>query len=496
MQSMQRQIGKLWNRGPGDNAKVSVLLNDYEDADKVLAQIIDNAKLWKESWGNLVTSQLQIVTEYESLYDPIVGASDGLGRQATPTPPLQLERTFKLKTAYGDLMAELMAEMEMIEEHILKPATEARDCIAPIRKTIKKRENKRLDYEKLQDKAIKLQRKPGRTPKEDAAYAKAETEVTRAAEQEFAIADEHLRQTLPPIITASFDLVPPLLNNLVLIQNRLLGLYYTTLHGYCEESGFPSPPPPMEEVVAIWNAAAGPVRSEIETISFITRGKANYQAPTPGSLRDPARSATLPVNMNGPRRPSSGLISNPHPRTLRVPSKASLRPSSPAPDTHSTSPAPSYNKRPDYSHATDFTTATMLGGAAVQRSTAALSPGDTQHRGRDYFGTARVGRSSVSPSPSPSLLTSASASATASRLAAAKKKPPPPPPPPKRLPSTQPEEWVVAQYTFVGQGAGDLSFQDGDRIRVVKRTGTDQDWWAGELRGVRGNFPANYCKPL
>lgn len=39
MQSMQRQFGKLMNRGPGDNAKVSVLLNDYEDADQLLARV-------------------------------------------------------------------------------------------------------------------------------------------------------------------------------------------------------------------------------------------------------------------------------------------------------------------------------------------------------------------------------------------------------------------------------------------------------------------------
>lgn len=35
-----RKVGKLMNRGPGDNAKVSVLLNDYEDADRVLAKVI------------------------------------------------------------------------------------------------------------------------------------------------------------------------------------------------------------------------------------------------------------------------------------------------------------------------------------------------------------------------------------------------------------------------------------------------------------------------
>jgi len=39
MNSMHRQFGKLMSKGPGDNAKVSVLLNDYEDADKALTKV-------------------------------------------------------------------------------------------------------------------------------------------------------------------------------------------------------------------------------------------------------------------------------------------------------------------------------------------------------------------------------------------------------------------------------------------------------------------------
>jgi hypothetical protein len=93
-----------------------------------------------------------------------------------------LERTFKLREAYDELKTELLGEIAVIEEKILKPATHARDCIAPIRKTIKKRENKRVDYEKVQEKVTKLQRKPGRSPKEDAALAKLEDEVSRAAD--------------------------------------------------------------------------------------------------------------------------------------------------------------------------------------------------------------------------------------------------------------------------------------------------------------------------
>ncbi|KAK4188992.1 hypothetical protein QBC35DRAFT_450747 [Podospora australis] len=474
MQSMQRQFGKLLRKGPGDNAKVSVLLKDYEDADKVIAQILENARLWKDSWDALMNSQLQIVTEFESLYDPVVGATDGHGREAIPTPKQQLARSFRLREVYSDLRTELLQDITAIEERIIRPGTDARTLIAPIRKTIKKRENKRLDYEKAQDKVTKLQRKPGRTPKEDASLSKYHDEMTRAAD-EFGIADEHLRQTLPPLIQATFNLVPPLVENLVLIQNRLLGMYYTALHDYCEEVGFPSPPPPMDEVIATWNAAFGPVKSQIEQISFL-RAKAN-----------------LPPPSNGIRRAATGLIPSsnaPKPRAMRIPSgtNSSLYAPTPTPQPDS-SPSSSTSsffnnreKRPDWANPTDFTTATHLGGGQVDRSrNRSVSPNNPQpSNGNGNVGVQR-----------PAYLTN-SPSASALQSIAGKKKPPPPPPPVKR----KPEEFVVALYDFTGQGQGDLSFKEGDRIKIVEKTQTDQDWWKGELNGVQGSFPANYCKPF
>ncbi|KAK3899314.1 hypothetical protein C8A05DRAFT_37076 [Staphylotrichum tortipilum] len=472
MQSMQRQFGKLWNRGPGENAKVAVLLNDYEDADNVLAKIIDNAKMWRDSWDSLASSQLQIFTEYEGLYDPIVGASDGQSRNAVPTPPLQLERTFKLKTAYAELKTDFVEELGMIEERVMKPATDARESIAPIRKTIKKRENKRVDYEQAQEKALKLQRKSPRTPKEDAALAKADAEVARAGE-EFGIADGHLRTTLPPIITATFDLVGPLLSNLVLIQNRLLGLYYTTLHTFCTEFGFPSPPPPMADVIATWDAAFGPVRTQVESISFIARGKAVHQPMSAGTGLPPSPTTRgPPTTTAGIRRSTTGLISGPKARALRTPSM-------PLPQEEDQAASGTSHTRArgvDPSNATDFTTAAILGGAAVSRPASSALAAK-----RGTIGAL----SAVNTASMPQLRDAALAGV-------AKKKPPPPPPPPKK----KPDEWVVALYAFTGEGGGDLSFREGDRIRVVKRTGTDQDWWVGELGGAQGNFPANYCKPL
>jgi amphiphysin len=130
-------------------------------------------------------------------------------------------------------------------------------------------------------------------------------------------------------------------------------------------------------------------------------------------------------------------------------------------------------RRPDYLAPTDFTTATILG------QTPSATPGSDRSRG-DYFGAApQHGSAAVSPG-----------------LNGLAKKRPPPPPPAKRIPSTKQEEFVVAQYDFSGQGGDDLSFREGDRIKIVKKTNTDQDWWVGELGGIRGNFPANYCKAI
>lgn len=71
------------------------------------------------------------------------------------------------------------------------------------------------------------------------------------------------------------------------------------------------------------------------------------------------------------------------------------------------------------------------------------------------------------------------------------KKPPPPPPRPRKSTS----ELMVAQYSYDALQNDELSFQEGDRILLLKRTESDDEWWVGELNGKRGSFPASYCIP-
>lgn len=96
---------------------------------------------------------------------------------------------------------------------------------------------------------------------------------------------------------------------------------------------------------------------------------------------------------------------------------------------------------------------------------------------------------------SPSFSSATSNSGVSSSLAsaaAAKKKPPPPPPKKKHLGVK--ETWVRAIYDFEGQAPGDLSFSEGERIKVTKKTESVDDWWEGEVGGNKGAFPANYVE--
>lgn len=50
----------------------------------------------------------------------------------------------------------------------------------------------------------------------------------------------------------------------------------------------------------------------------------------------------------------------------------------------------------------------------------------------------------------------------------------------------------VAMYTYESNEQGDLTFQQGDIITVLKKEG---DWWTGTVAGKTGVFPSNYVKP-
>jgi hypothetical protein len=55
---------------------------------------------------------------------------------------------------------------------------------------------------------------------------------------------------------------------------------------------------------------------------------------------------------------------------------------------------------------------------------------------------------------------------------------------------------VRALFNFKGEQEGDLAFQKGDIITIIKRSNTQNDWWTGRLNGKEGIFPANFVEDV
>lgn len=250
-----------------------------------------------------------------------------------------------------------------------------------------------------------------------------------------------------------------------------------------------------------WDQDFRPVQKEIETgLNCISSGKTVRMSMR---IEEKPHGSVTGLNIrNGissqtHRRPSQhSLDDKPHGSVTglnirngvqqRLPSTQqsnALKPP-PSPAISATSDPPSPDYRQDRPRITSAPSQTALGLATPNyNSFAVMSPlprDPAMHapagpRG-DYFGRDRL--------PSGSTMAS---------IAAGKKKPPPPPP--KRIPSTQ-GFFVTALYDFAGEGQGDLSFREGDRIKVIKKTESTDDWWEGELKGAQGSFPANYCQAI
>ncbi|TQS37553.1 hypothetical protein Golomagni_01967 [Golovinomyces magnicellulatus] len=458
MKSVNRQFGKLMRKNHGDTTNIAVLLNDFEEADKILSKFIEACKAWRDSWISILSVQLASTSMFKELYDPIMGTNERKGPEPIVTPVEKLDRVQKLQLVQRELKSDLLEEVKMIDCSIINPAVNTKELIQPLKKMIKKRENKRLDWEMYVNRVDGYLKKMKRTDRENTALTKAEEDAAQAANT-LKLADDHLREILPPIISAAVSILPHLTEAQIMVQTSLLAHSYTALHNFFEEVGWQSVAS-IEEILALWSKDFNPIQKKVEAIDCIVRGKLIHQ-PTTHHIKGSSIIRHNPRNDIPSRRLSSNTtVSSQHSvpmletGSLHVSSIKSQRTSPISPtsseEQYTVLPFPKYASR--------------------------ANPSQISSNSNNY-----------THSP---IATSVD---QIQRVPAGKKRPPPPPPP-KRKASQKPDVFVTALYSFEGQNEGDLSFMEGDVIKVIKKTASTDDWWEGTLRGLQGSFPANYCK--
>ena len=108
-------------------------------------QITEASKAWRDSWRDILGTQERLINTWEQMYAPIIGGNDEYqGHVPVITPATTMGRTSKLQRNYEELRTDLLEEMNNVELRIIKPAQEAKDCLQPLKKVIKKRGDRKV----------------------------------------------------------------------------------------------------------------------------------------------------------------------------------------------------------------------------------------------------------------------------------------------------------------------------------------------------------------
>ncbi|KAF2171708.1 hypothetical protein M409DRAFT_63321 [Zasmidium cellare ATCC 36951] len=539
MKSVHRLGGKMMKRS-ADQQDVGAVIASFKATDEMLDRMIKDLKTWRNGWDDILKLQYDASEAFANLYKPIEPATyPEQRRKPAETPQQYMQKCLALQKMYSDMKQDLQQEISMIDNKLIRPVDEAKRATKALQKTLKHRENMKLDYERYLSRAEHARKKAAKSPKDEAALEKHESDLTQA-QIDYQTADDQVKQTFPPVTDAVCSLLPYLLAIQVQVQTTLVGQIYTSLDAYCKKHGMPSPAPSDAEIISRWDGEFTGLRKELEEgITLLAGGKAKNQAMnvpdkdgstlTGLGLRNKAglhsthtsdkdgstmtglgiRNKTMGLahrakGDSSPRPPTNGSTYGGGSTHHYQEDDELAPPKPPRPSTGSPTLSPGISmtnnpRMPSYSNnnydqkPTNFMpsmpsqnpppyteSVNSTPPSHYRTPVNGNSPDPSHAAGNDYF-------DNKNPRPS------ASRASSAASIAAAAKKKPPPPVPVKRIPSQQ-GQFVTALYDFDGQNDGDLSFREGDKIRVVKRTESTDDWWEGELRGRMGSFPANYVQ--
>ena len=386
----------------------------------------------------MLSHQIEFSQAIAEIYKPISGRVSDPDSIIPEGNPEGIEACEQYEAIVKELQATLAPELEMIETRVIRPADELLEVVKIIRKSVTKRQHKQLDFDRHRATLKKLQDKKDKNLKDEKAMYKAENEVEQAT-QEFNYFNDLLKDELPKLFALEREFIRPLFQSFYYMQ---LNVFYT-LHERMQglDIGYFNLTLDVEEA---FEAKRGTIQESAEALS-ITKFK------TTGTKRPPGRLG-----------PASSRLAIEDKKNSRL----AIEDSKPSPSA--TSPPPS---------------SAAMNRLSLQEDSSNPPPPYTSGSLSPMATDSKIGRANS---------TGGWGAAAKAKGAAAKAKgaaPPPPKPKPSRLSGAPPAETATALYDYEAQAEGDLSFSTGDTIEIVTRTGNENEWWIGKIKGKQGQFP-------
>jgi len=347
-----------------------------------------------------------------------------------PTIAATIANTPPYAEHLDELRSAVAPELELIESRVIGPVKEFQGVLKVIRKTITKRDHKLVDYDRFNNSLTKLRDKKEKSLNDEKNLFKLEQDF-EVATNEYDYINNMLKQDLPRFMQLGTQFIDPLFHSFYYMQLNIYYLFLEKMNSFAE-GRYNVVNVPSSQIQSDYENNRTDAWSRIEDLGITKRILST-------SKLVQAKRAEGGIGMPIGRTPSATTTSS----STSFPSRSMASP------PHG-------------------------GGSSFVKKAPPPPPGPT-----------------IAPPPPYSVSNNGNNGNGAASLT----KRPPPPPPLKPKPKPEPAvEYVTALYDFDAQADGDLSFKTGDRIEIVKKSDSQEDWWTGRLNGAEGVFPGNYVQ--
>ncbi|ETW87661.1 hypothetical protein HETIRDRAFT_424381 [Heterobasidion irregulare TC 32-1] len=426
--------------------------DDYQRNFAILETAVEkflkDTRAFTDAVNSLFTSGTSYAQHFATIYHPIGTEYDLQSKHPESTETIKNVDGFH--GALEELRSTIFPELELIDSRVVGPLKEFQGVMKTIRKMITKRDHKLVDYDRFNNSLIKLRDKKEKSLSDEKNLFKLEQDF-EVASNEYDYINTAMKQDMPRFMVLATRFIDPLFHSFFYMQLNIFYMLLEKLNEFAEGKYDVSVTP--AQIAQEYDDKRSDAWHVIEELNITKRI---------------ISTSKMLANQRGlsPGAPSLG----------RSPSASSTSTSRTMPPS-SASATPSFSKKPPppppsaSSYKSTFTKTSPPPSAPAPAAPPPYTPPATSSSG------------------------GVAAAAAAFNAAAAKRGPPPPPPlKPKPKPAAPAPQYVVALYDFDAQADGDLDFKAGDRIEVVERTGSSEDWWTGRVGGRQGVFPGNYVQ--
>lgn len=265
----------------------------FNEMTKQTEKLHDDAKKFRDGVSNMLNHQANFADLLVELYNPITSeeASDGVVTRRTKTPAQAMKATEEYAKLMSEVRDTILSELDSVDRRIIMPATEFLDVIKIIKKTVTKREHKKVDYDRYQNSVKKLKDKKDKSLSEEKQLHKYEDQLERAT-QEYDHYNEMLKKELPLFFEYRVEFIEPIFECFYHMQLRIYGLLFEQFEQLAELGYFDF----ESDIIDGFDKKIVDAKEQLEDITLFKRSKQNKKqdesSRKQSSIRESARTGS------------------------------------------------------------------------------------------------------------------------------------------------------------------------------------------------------------